>query len=127
MCVIFNGAAHKGEAFAVVRKTVKKWQMVQKLVKISLLAASLKGRNICGELAMVLQVSMGLTYDQVLCFSHDRASPNLIAVSLLTPIFDSAFSMPCVSHTADHVGDHMEVSRLSNFFQPFNQLMSMST
>ena len=49
MCVIFNGAAHKGEAFAVVLRTVKNWQIVPKLVTVSLFAGSLKGRNISGN------------------------------------------------------------------------------
>ena len=127
VCVIFDGAAHKGEAFAVVLRTVKDWKIQQRLVKVSLLAGSLKGRNICAELTMVLQVCIGLAYTDVLCFSHDRASPNLNAIKLLTPIYDTSFGMSCVSHTTDHVGDHFEVSRLSHFFQPLNQLLSMST
>ena len=108
-------------------RTVKDWKIQQRLVKVSLLAGSLKGRNICAELTMVLQVCIGLAYTDVLCFSHDRASPNLNAIKLLIPIYDTSFGMPCVSHTTDHVGDHFEVSRLSHFFQPLNQLLSMST
>ena len=114
VCVIFDGAAHKGEAFAVVLRTVKDWKIQQRLVKVS-------------ELTMVLQVCIGLAYTDVLCFSHDRASPNLNAIKLLSPIYDTYFGMSCVSHTTDHVGDHFEVSRLSHFFQPLNQLLSMST
>ena len=75
MCVIFDGAAYKGVAFAVVLRTVKDWKIQQCLVKVSLLAGSLKGRNISAELTMVLQVCIGLAYTAVLCFSKTELHP----------------------------------------------------
>ena len=50
MCVIFDGAAHEGMAFAVVLRTVKHWKIFQRLVKVSLLVGSLHGQNVCAEL-----------------------------------------------------------------------------
>ena len=104
VCVIFDGAAHKGEAFAVIFRAVKDWTIIQRCVNVSLVTSSMKGRNIMAELNYVVQVALQKGFRDVLCFTHDRAAPNINALTFLVAIYDFSFSMPCVSHTTDHVG-----------------------
>ena len=49
VCEIFDGAAHKGEAFCIIFRAIKDWKIIQRIVKVSLLAKSMKGQNIMAD------------------------------------------------------------------------------
>ena len=70
---------------------------------------------------------LGYWHASVVCWTHARASPNMLAITYRVTMHDFSFDMPCRSHTFDHIVDHMKSPKLDLFFQPFNHLCSMSS
>ena len=76
MSVIFDGTTRLGEAFAIVLRFVLEGKIVQRLVKLQMLAKPMNADELAHEVISVLQVAYGISSNQLLACMHDRASVN---------------------------------------------------
>ena len=96
------------EAMVIVLRFVdQKWQLQQRVVRLMLLAKSLKGVEVARQLIMCPSNELGIASDQLLAAMRDRAAVNGLAIRTLSIVYPSLLDVGCFSHTLDHVGDNI--------------------
>ena len=114
--VIFDGTTHFGEAMAVVFRFVsKEWTLEQRLVKLQMLAKSMKGEEIARELIHVLSTEYAIDSSHLVAAMHDRASVNDVAMRIVKVVYPNLLDVGCFSHTLDLVGEHFHIPTLNEF------------
>ena len=84
---IFDGTTRLGEAMAVVFRFVsKEWTLEQHLVKLQMLAKSMKGEEIARELIHVPSTDYTIDLSHLVAAMHDRASVNDAAMRVVKVI-----------------------------------------
>jgi len=79
--VIFDGTSQLGEAlFTVLRFVSSNWSIEQHLIKVQLLAKSLKGEEIALELKHTLTTEYGIGTNSLLTAMRDQVSFNGVAM-----------------------------------------------
>jgi len=73
----------------------------QRLIRVQMLAKSLSGEEIAGEVINSLPVEYGITSQQILAVMHDCASTNTVAMCTLKIIYPMAIDIGCFSHALD--------------------------
>lgn len=112
--VIFDGTSRLGEALAVVVRFVSNELTIeQRLVKLQMLAKSMKGEEIASELISVLSATYGIGSEFLLAAMRDRASVSNVALSTLKVVYPQLVDVGCYSHTTNHVGERFSTPTLS--------------
>ena len=105
-----------GEAMAVVLKFVNdEWVLEQHLVKLQMLAKSMKGEEIARELIHTLATENTINPSHLVAAMHDRASVNDAAMRIVKVVYPNLLDVGCFSHTVDLVGEHFHMPTLSEF------------
>ncbi len=104
-----DGTTHLGEAMAIVVRFVNdSFVIKQRLIRLQLLAKSIRGEEIARELINSLSVQYSVPSDLVLAAMHDRASVNTVAIRTLKIVYPSMLDVGCFSHTLDLVGGKLQ-------------------
>uniref|UniRef100_A0A1X7U381 DUF4371 domain-containing protein n=1 Tax=Amphimedon queenslandica TaxID=400682 RepID=A0A1X7U381_AMPQE len=124
--VIFDGTSRLGEVLVVLLRYVHQMKIEQRLVRVELLAKSLKGEEVARELISILSVTLGIKTGLFIAAMRDRASVNNVAVCTLSIVYPSLLDVGCIAHTLDHVGEKFQTTVLNNFVTQWISLFSHS-
>ncbi|KAK3745835.1 hypothetical protein QZH41_004304 [Actinostola sp. cb2023] len=115
--VIFDGTTRLGEALAiVVRFITADWEIKQRLVRLQLLAKSLKGDELAREIIMVLAQQYNVQNNSLCASMRDGASVNRAAMRTVKIVFPKVVDVRCFSHAIDGVGSHFNIPTVKRFF-----------
>lgn len=128
LTVIFDGSTYQGEALAVLIRYINDdFTIVQRLVRVHILAKSINGQELAREIITTLSTEMQIPASAVVGAVRDGASVNGAALRILKDVmYPDLISIICVSHTLDNVGRHMETPLLTTFLQWWVGLFSHS-
>jgi len=127
IAVIFDGTTRLGEALAIVVRFISnEWQIHQRLVRLQLLAKSLKGEELARELISVLARQYNVQNDNLLAAMRDGVSVNAAAMRTVKIIFPKVIDVRCFLHTIDRVGVHFNIPTVRRFLQLWNSLFGHS-
>jgi len=112
---IFDGTSRLGEALAVLRFVTSKWTIEQCLMKVQLLAKSLKWEEITRELIHTLTTEYNIGSNNPLAAMKDRASPNGASMKTVKVLYPDIVDIGCFSHTIDRVGENFHTPILHEF------------
>ena len=125
--VIFDGTTRLGEALAiVVRFVTADWEVKQRLVRLQLLAKSLKGEELAREIIMVLAQHYNVQNNSLCASMRDGASVNGAAMRTVKIVFPKVVDVRCFSHAIDGVGSHFNIPTVKCFLQLWNSLFTHS-
>ena len=124
--IIFDGTTHVTEAFVIILGFLDDWNIKQRVTKLMLFAKSLTGENVARLLVESLCTELGLGCNAVIAAMHDRASVNTVAMHTISVVYNCIFDVGCLSHTIDHVGEHLSVQVLNDFIKVWITLFSHS-
>ena len=125
--MIFDGTARLGEALAIVLRFVTAdWEIKQRLVRLQLIAKSLKGEELARELITVLAQQYNVQNNNLCAAMRDGASVNGAAMRTVKVVFPRVVDVRCFSHAIDCVGDHFNIPTLKRFLQLWNALFAHS-
>lgn len=124
--IIFDGTTHVAEAFVVVLRFVEDWCVKQRVSKLLLLAKSLTGKHVACLLVESLSTELGIASHLVIAAMHDRASVKAVAMFTVSVLYNRMFDVGCLSHTIDHVGEHLSVPVLNDFIKGWIGIFSHS-
>ena len=114
--VTFDGTTRLGEAMSVVVRFVSnEWTLEQRLVKLQMLAKSMKGEEVAREIIHILATEYAIDPSHLVAAMHDRASVNDAAMKIVKVIYPNLLDVGCFSHTLDLVGEHFHMPTLSEF------------
>ena len=115
-CVIFDGTARLGEALVIIIRFVQEnFIPTQRLIRLEILAKSLKGEELAQRLMSCLAVDYKLGPSTVIGAVRDGASVNGAALRQLMFFYQKLFDVVCFSHTIDNVGSHFQFQILDLF------------
>ena len=125
--VIFDGTTRLGEALAIVVKFVTAdWEVKQRLVRLQLLAKSLKGEELAREIIMVLAQHYNVQNNSLCASMRDGSSVNGAAMRTVKIVFPKVVDVRCFSHAIDGVGSHFNIPTVKRFLQLWNSLFTHS-
>lgn len=125
--VIFDGTARLGEAVAIILRYVQEdFRPTQRLIRLEVLAKSLKGDELAQKLLSCLAVDHKFGANAIIGGMRDGASVNGAALRQLKFFYPNLFDIVCFSHTIDNVGTHFEFGVLDSFTQYWISLFSHS-
>ena len=125
--VFFDGTTRLGEAFAIVLRFISEGKIVQRLIKLQMLAKPMNADELAHEVISVLQITYGINSNQLLACMHDRASVNGAAMRTIKVVFPSLVDVGCYSHTIDLAGEKFDVPVLDEFFHLWVSLFAHSS
>ena len=124
---IFDGSTRLGEALAIIVRFVdSQWNVQQRLVRLQVLAKSLKAEELAQCLIQALAVEYAIQPGALLAAMKDGASVNQAARKQVRFFFPQLLDVTCFSHTIDNVGKHFELRVLDTFAQYWVSLFSHS-
>ena len=117
LAVIFDGSTYQGEALAILfRYLDSEWRPQQRLVRFHVLAKSLNGAQLAGELAAVLSTTFQLKPEKLVAGIRDGAAVNRVAMEhIKTILYPNLLDVICMSHSLDNVGRHFNTPVLDEF------------
>ena len=125
--VIFDGTTRLGEALAiVVRFITADWEIKQRLVRLQLIAKSLKGDELAREIITVLAQQYNVQNSSFCAAMRDGASVNGAAMRTVKVVFPKVVDVRCFSHAIDGIGSHFNIPTFRRFLQLWNALFSHS-
>eukprot|EP00117_Sycon_ciliatum_P044720 scpid58860/ scgid0871/ len=100
IAVIFDGTTHLGEALAIIIRFVdSSWSNQQRLVRLHVLAKSLKGTELARELITCLSTFFQVPHDKTVAFVRDGAAVNTVAVRQVRDlVYPRSIDIVCASH-----------------------------
>ena len=100
--VIFDGSTRLGEALAIVVRFIdEQWNIQQRLVKLEVLAMSLKAAELAQRLIQCLAIEYSIQPNQIFAAMRDGAAVNEAGLRQISFFFPNIFNVPCFSHTID--------------------------
>ena len=125
--IIFDGTTRLGEALAVVIHFVSDdWSLLQRLVRLQILAKSVSEEELARELISILSITYSITSDQLLAAMRDWASVNTAALRTIKVVYPKMIDIGCFSHTLDCVGEHFCTPNLTEFVSAWISLFAHS-
>lgn len=125
--VIFNGSKRLGEALAIVVRFVDdEWNVQQRLLRLQVLAKSLKANELAQCLIQSLAVEYSIRPGVLLAAMKDGAAINHAALEQVKFFFPQLLDITLFSHTIDNVGKHFEFRVLHRFSQLWVSMFSHS-
>ena len=125
--VIFDGTTRLGEALAIViRFVTADWEVKQRLVRLQLLAKSLKGEELAREIILILAQHYNVQNNSLCASMRDGASVNGAAMRTVKIVFPKVVDVRCFSHAIDGVGSHFNIPTVKRFLQLWNSLFTHS-
>ena len=124
---IFDGSTRLGKALAIIVRFVdSQWNVQQRLVRLQVLAKSLKAEELAQCLIQTLAVEYAIQPGALLAAMKDGASVNQAALQQVRFFFPQLLDVTCFSHTIDNVGKHFNFRVLDTFAQYWVSLFSHS-
>ena len=102
------------------------WNVQQRLVRLQVLAKSLKAEELAQCLIQALAVEYAIQPGALLAAMKDGASVNQAALQQVRSLFPQVLDITCFSHTIDNVGKYFEFRVLDTFAQYWVSLFSHS-
>jgi len=125
--VIFDGTTRLGEALAiVVRFITADWEIKQRLVRLQLIAKSLKGDELAREIITVLAQQYNVHNSSLCAAMRDGALVNGAAMRTVKVVFPNVVDVRCFSHATDGIGSHFNIPTFRRFLQLWNALFGHS-
>ena len=125
--VIYDGSTRLGEALAIVVRFVDdEWNVQQRLIRLQVLAKSLKANELAQCLTQSLAVEYSISPAVLLAVMKDGAAVNHAALEQVKFFFPQLLDIMCFSHTIDNVGKHFEFRVLDRFSQLWVSMFSHS-
>eukprot|EP00117_Sycon_ciliatum_P019577 scpid46117/ scgid1592/ len=128
LAVIFDGSTHQGEALAILLRYLDHdWIRQQRLVHFHVLAKSLTGVQLAGELVAALSTTLQLKPTTLVAAIRDGAAVNRVAVERVKEImYGDLLDVICMPHSLDNVGWHFDTPILDEFLQWWVSLFARS-
>ena len=123
---IFDGSSRLGEALAIVIRFISGWSIKQKVVRMSMLAKSLKGEELAREILSALSTDLGVSGSHLMAAMHDRASVNIAAMSIVSIMYPNILDVGCFSHTLDLVGRKFTLQHVDKFMKHWEVIFKHS-
>ena len=123
---IFDGT-RLGEAFAIVLCFISEGKIMQRLIKLQMFAKPMNADELARKVISVLQITYGISSNQLLACMHDRASINGAAMRTIKVVFPLLVDVGCYSHTIDLAGEKFDVPVLDEFFRLWVSLFAHSS
>ena len=125
--VISDGTTRLGEALAiVVRFITADWEIKQRLVRLQLIAKSLKGDELACKIITVLAQQYNVQNSSLCAAMRDGASVNGAAMRTVKVVFPKVVDVRCFSHAIDGIGSHFNIPTLRRFLQLWNAMFGHS-
>ena len=125
--IIFDGTARLGEALAIIiRFAQEDYKPTQRLIRLEVLAKSLKGAELAQRLMSCLAVEHKFGPNMLIAGMRDGASVNGAALKQLKCFYPNLMDIVCFSHTIDNVGAHFVFRILDSFTQYWVSLFAHS-
>ena len=125
--VIFDGTSCLEEAMAIVLRFISdNFTIEQCLVRLQMLAKSMKGEEIVRELISILSASYGIGPTFLLAAMRNEASVNNVALTTVKIVYPMLIDVGCYSHTINQVGERFSTPTLSEFVSAWLTLFSHS-
>ena len=125
--VIFDGTTRLGEALViVVRFITADWEIKQRLVRLQLIAKSLKGDELAREIITVLAQQYNVQNSSLCAAMRGGASVNGAAMRTVKVAFPKVVDVRCFSHAIDGIDSHLNIPTLRRFLQLWNALFGHS-
>ena len=125
--VIFDGSTRMGEALAIVVRFVDdEWNVQQRLIRLQVLAKSLKANQLAQCLIQSLAVEYSIRPGVLLAAMKDGVAVNHASLEQVRFFFPQLLDITCFSHTIDNVGKHFEFRVLDRFSQLWVSMFSHS-
>ena len=93
------------------------WEIVQRLVRIDIVAKSVTAEQLAQVLIECLFTDLQLRGHQILATMRDGAAVNGAALRIMQPFMPATIYAVCLSHTLDNVGNHFYTPVLDEFAQ----------
>ena len=110
----------------MIRFVTADWEIKQHLVRLQLIAKSLKGEEVARELIIVLAQHYNDQNNNLCAAMRDRASVNGAAMRTVKVVFPKVVNVRCFSHAIDCVGDNFNIPILKYFLQLWNSFFGNS-
>ena len=115
------------EAMAIVLRFIDdSWNIQQRVCRIMLLAKSMTGEEVARQIVSVLSTELGICSLLVVAAMRDCASVNNVAMRTVQVLYHQVMDIGCLSHTLDHVGEHMVTPNVDTFFKAWISLFAHS-
>jgi hypothetical protein len=114
--VIFDGTTSVAETVAIILGRVVDNQLELRLVRLPMLEKALDGDTQAALLVSVLCTEYGIRLPDVMYAVHDRASTNYKSINVLKSLCQNLVSLGCLTHTIDHVGEHVQTPNLDKLY-----------
>ena len=115
---VFDGSTRFGEALAIIVRFVdSQWNVQQRLVRLQVLAKSLKAEELAQCLIQALAVEYAIQPGALLAAMKDGASVNQAALQQVRFFFPHLLHVTCISYIIDNVGKHFEFRVFDTFAQ----------
>ena len=125
--VIFDGRTRLGLALAIIVRYVQEnFKPTQRLIRLEVLAKTLKGDELAQKLMSCLAVDSNFGPNTITGGMRDEASVNGAASRQLKFFYSYLFDVVCFSHTIDNVGAHFAFRILDSLTQHWISLFSHS-
>lgn len=116
-----------GEALAIVVRFVDdEWNVQQRLIRLQVLAKSLKANELAQCLIQSLAVECSIRPGVLLAAMKDGAAVNHAALEQVKFFFPQLLDITCFSHTIKNVGKHFKFRVLDRFSQLWVSMFSHS-
>ena len=128
LAVIFDGSTHQGEALAILLRYLDhNWKPQQRLVRFHILAKSLTGVQLAGELVAALSTTLQLKPATLIAAIRDGAAVNRVALERVKELlYGDLLDVICMSHSLDNVGRRFDTPILDEFLQWWVSLFAKS-
>ena len=94
--IVFDGTTRLGETMAVVVRYIDtSFNTQQRLVRLQLLAKSIKGEEIAREINATISTPYYISPNLVVAMLHDRAACNVVALQTLKIVYPQLIDVGC--------------------------------
>lgn len=125
--LVYDGTTHVAEALVIILRFITdELEIHQRVCRLKLLAKSLSGDELAHQIISCLSTDLSIPCNLLVAAMRDRASVNRAAMRTVKVVYSSLLDIGCMSHTLDHVGEHMHTPILDKFIKAWIALFACS-
>ena len=104
--ICYDGCSRLGEALVLVVHFVDdQWTVHQLLARLKVLAKTVNGEELAGELIHVVSTFLQIKGHYVIAAMRDGAAVNVAAMRIFKAVYPKVFDVTCFCHAIDLIGN----------------------